>query len=308
MSHEWTACIPVRNEERTLARTVTSIRNQTAVNSLVSILIGANGCTDKTGEIARQLASQDSRIQVIESPIPGKARMWNTLFNQAPTNNVLFTDGDVVLHEKAAENLVDALSTDKEMSAIAGTVMPYVRDLPLRLRLLNRSYIPTKIVAKPWIDGKIYILDSAKTQSALKTKGFQNMPNQVLAEDSWLTKVLYPDWKSISHAQVFCRPPSLTEEVRMAERNYLFGQQIDGYFGAERINGKPTKSAIIESILAERPTPLSFLTFLFCHTFSKALTKIFPIKELYKREKGYWYQSQYSKIPLPDGLEFSKLN
>lgn len=305
---EWTACIPVRNEERTLARTLASIRNQTANSSLVSILIGANACTDNTVRIARDLSRQDSRIQVIESPIPGKARMWNTLFNQAPTNNVIFTDGDVVLHEKAAEKLIDSLSTDEEMSAVAGTAVPYVTDLPLRLRLLSRSYIPTRIVAKPWIAGALYILDSVKTKSVLEEKGISNMPNQVLAEDTWLTKALYPYWKSVSDAQVFCRPKSLTEEVKMTERNYLFGKQIDDYFGSKRVNGKPTKSAIIDSILAERPTPLSFLTFLLCHTFSKTLPKVFPIKELHERERGYWYQSQYSKIPLPKGLEFSKLN
>ncbi len=304
---EWTACIPVRNEEKTLARTVTSIRNQTASNSLVSILIGANACNDNTVKIARDLSRQDSRIQVIESPIPGKARMWNTLFNQAPTNNILFTDGDVVLHEKAAEKLLSEITNGDNLAIAAGNIVPYIADLPLRLRLLNRSYIPTRLVAKPYISGPLYLMNCKRTDELLRKKGFDKMPIKLLGEDEWLGRVLYPNWVSIGDAVAFCRPYAFTEEFGMSKRFNTSWEQLKLYGNATKLYPRPTISTI-KRIIEERPTPLSLLTFTACHLFYKILKKATPKSMLPRANPDYWYQSQYSKIPLPDGLEFSKLN
>lgn len=314
---EWTACIPVRDEERTLARTVTSIKNQTASQSLVSILIGANGCRDNTVRIARDLSRQDPRIQVIESPIPGKARMWNTLFNQAPTNNIVFTDGDVVLHENAAENLVKAINTSKD-AMIGGSTVSYVNDLPLFQRFLGSAYANHNGSHNLWLTGQLYILDNLRVRAKLLDKGIPEMPEKVLHEDNWLTHALHPDWSVIPEARAFSRPYGLHELNKLRRRYIIADTQVESDLYPrimKRWNPIPKEKDYLSVRFkrALRTRTHSYEQFLaYCIAFSITnLSKGFnesSARRKFACTPNYWESSQYSKIPLPEGLEFTKLN
>lgn len=317
MSNEWTVCIPVRDEERTLARTITSIRNQTANSSLDSIIIGTNGCTDNTVEIAHELAREDARIQVIDSSVPGKARMWNTLFNQAPTNNVVFTDGDVVLHHQAVENLVRAL-TKTNQAMIGGSTISYVKDLPTFQRFLGSAYANHNGSHNLWLTGQIYILNSERVRAILLDKGISNMPERVLHEDNWLTHALHPDWSVIPEARAFYRPYGLHELSRLRRRYIIADTQVESelYPRILKKRNPPPKerdSFMVRFKRALKTRTHSYEQFLaYCCAFS--ITTISTpfnkssARKRFSRTANYWETSQYSKIPLPEGLEFTKLN
>ena len=193
------------------------------------------------------------------------------------------------------------------LAIAAGNIMPHIADLPLRLKLLNRSYIPTKLVAKPYIAGPIYLMNRIRTDELLRRKGFDKMPTRLLGEDEWLGRVIYPDWVSVKDAVAFCRPYAFTEEFGMAARFNTSWEQLKIYGEAAKPYPKPTTSTI-KRIIEERPTPLSLATFTACHLVYKVLQKVTPRAMLPRANPDYWYQSKYSKIPLPEGLEFSKLN
>jgi cellulose synthase/poly-beta-1,6-N-acetylglucosamine synthase-like glycosyltransferase len=90
----------------------------------LEVLIGCDGCNDRTAERAR--ATRDARVRVIEAPRSGKATVLSRLVPLAKGDLVLLTDANTMIDKGAAKALVRHFH-DAAVGAVVG-----------RLRLYNR--------------------------------------------------------------------------------------------------------------------------------------------------------------------------
>lgn len=308
----WTACIPVRNEEATIGRTIHSLQRQTIASDLTAIIIHANACTDGTVHVVRREAEKDNRIGLVISSIPGKARAWNELREVAKTEYVLFTDGDIVLHERAAEEIQGELRKNSLQAVIGGTAFPFVADLPPFQRFLGAAYIPRKIQVKPWITGQLYMVHQERLTAQLKRNGYVTMPEQVLHEDAWLKNAVTPYWSVTKKAIVFVRPHALTEELSMAirYRAAFLQREHDEMPSLASVNHQRTTEQSflqkVQRVVQESPHLSSTLAFSMRHILARICAPYIlrqAQKKIAEQDRAYWYRSNYSKQPLPEGLE-----
>jgi len=92
MNPKVTIVVPIYNVEKTLARCLDSIINQTLQD--IEIILINDGSTDKSGDICAQYAAIDNRIQVIHQPNGGQAQARNRGIIQATSEYIGFVDSD----------------------------------------------------------------------------------------------------------------------------------------------------------------------------------------------------------------------
>ncbi len=92
--------------------------------SRLEVLVGCDGCTDRTAELAR--AAGDERVTVVEGLRSGKATVLSRLVPRARGDVVVLTDANVMLDAGAAKALARHFQ-DPAVGAVVG-----------RLRLYNR--------------------------------------------------------------------------------------------------------------------------------------------------------------------------
>jgi GT2 family glycosyltransferase len=91
--------IPARNEEEDIEEALRSVLGQKGVG--LNVIVVNDHSTDRTGDILRRLAEEDSRITVVENPPLqvgwlGKPNAMNHGARFASDELILFTDADVV--------------------------------------------------------------------------------------------------------------------------------------------------------------------------------------------------------------------
>ena len=115
--------IPVYNTERYLAECVNSVCTQTHRN--LEIIIIDDGSTDKSGEIADQLAKNDVRIKVFHQDNMGLSKARNIGLDKATGDFVGFVDSDDWIDVDLIENSLKRISKDKADVAVCKTVLAY---------------------------------------------------------------------------------------------------------------------------------------------------------------------------------------
>lgn len=107
------------NEERTIAATLASIIKN-ADSQLKHIAVIANGCTDRTYDIAKALLEQQSpcRFEVVSLALGDKCNAWNQyVYHYLPECAVhFFVDSDVTFTERAFAKLYQQLQTSERVA------------------------------------------------------------------------------------------------------------------------------------------------------------------------------------------------
>jgi cellulose synthase/poly-beta-1,6-N-acetylglucosamine synthase-like glycosyltransferase len=119
-----TIVVPAHDEEACIRQKVENCLGLDYPADRLEILIGCDGCTDRTAELAR--ASGDPRVIVVEGARSGKAAVISKLVPRARGDVVLLTDANVMLETGAAKALARHFR-DPGVGAVVG-----------RLRLYNR--------------------------------------------------------------------------------------------------------------------------------------------------------------------------
>lgn len=117
--------VPVRNEEESLARLVSSIRAQTRQPDEVLLVDG--GSTDRTVELARELAAGDARFRVVEAGQASPGRGRNVGAAEARYPWLAFTDAGIGLDPEWLERLAERVSEEPETEVVYGNYDPVTR-------------------------------------------------------------------------------------------------------------------------------------------------------------------------------------
>ncbi len=143
-------CVLAKDEEQSIARTMTSILAQTVFQSEHQIILHlvANGCTDQTVTVAREILDTWERSPLHHYKIhdlsqPGKSRAWNHFVHTALSvhaDYVIFTDGDIEFGVRAnnIEVAVHALQEDQSLVICAGRPEKRVLSRSIGSRLFGR--------------------------------------------------------------------------------------------------------------------------------------------------------------------------
>ena len=84
--------IPAHNAEETIAKTLQSLLAQTLLNW--EAIVVDDGSVDRTVEVIKAVASQDSRIRVVSQSNMGVSAARNTGIHLAQSDWLLFLDAD----------------------------------------------------------------------------------------------------------------------------------------------------------------------------------------------------------------------
>ncbi|WP_018331086.1 glycosyltransferase family 2 protein [Actinomycetospora chiangmaiensis] len=109
-------CIPVYQGEDTLAVTMGSVLAQTFTDFELVVL--DNGCTDRSGEIARSFDDPRVRVERNEETLPVNAN-WNRVVALSRAPLIKFLCADDLIHPQCLEIQVPLLDADASLSLVA---------------------------------------------------------------------------------------------------------------------------------------------------------------------------------------------
>lgn len=110
--------IPARNAATTLGETLASLQAQT-LSSWDAIVVD-DGSTDRTSEIAREIAAADPRVRVASGPGSGPGAARNAGIALAQADWLLFLDADDLIDPQYMERMAGALAPGDLDGALCG--------------------------------------------------------------------------------------------------------------------------------------------------------------------------------------------
>lgn len=124
--------IPTFNRRSSLERVLRALGHQTLPASDFEVVVVADGCTDGTPVMCRNLASElPYALRVVEQPNAGPAAARNRALRESRADLIVFVDDDVVPDECLLETHLGAHAPDASDSVVAiGPLLP-----PLDTRL-----------------------------------------------------------------------------------------------------------------------------------------------------------------------------
>ena len=213
--------IPAHNEEAVLARCLNALLEGTRVGE-VEIVVAANGCTDRTVEIAKQYVP---RVTVIDIPESSKHAALNAGDRAATVFPRVYLDADIVLRASALRAVADELN-----KGIAMVGCPVI-DIDLSAsKLLVRSFYRVW-QELPWfadspIGSGVYVLSKAGHE---RLKRFPDITN----DDQYVHDLFTPNERVTvkSHSFVVHPPTTLSGLIKRRTRTVLGQREIAERFG-----------------------------------------------------------------------------
>ena len=183
--NKYNICMFAYNEEINIDKSVSSLFKQVS-ERLNKFYVIANGCTDRTAEILKEIKQNKfAKLEIIELKIGDKCNAWNHYMHNIEHNNVdvhFFVDADVQFSESCFDKLTDKLlSTPEQTVTIAG--------MPLSGR--NKEFYEELVKKRGCFFGNLYGL---KSSFITRIKDFPfRLPVGLNWIDSFLTKAVNTD-------------------------------------------------------------------------------------------------------------------
>ncbi len=182
MSHSYSIVMFAYNEERNIVNSVSSVFSNVNEN-LDQLFVLANGCTDSTVAILKELQKKYDKLNVIEFSLGDKCNAWNEyVHNIAPQSDAhFFVDADVQFTKQVFPNLTGVLNNSNTANAVAG--------LPFSGR--NKAYYRSLVTDRSCLFGNCYGL-SKRFINLIREKKFK-LPIGLCWIDSAITKAVNTD-------------------------------------------------------------------------------------------------------------------
>jgi glycosyltransferase involved in cell wall biosynthesis len=132
--------VPVRDEEGSLAGLVASVRAQTRRPDEVILVDG--GSTDRTVQLARELAAGDERFRVVEAGEASPGRGRNVGAAEASHPWLAFTDAGIGLDPEWLERLAEKVLEEPGTDVVYGNFEPLTRTFFERCAAI--AYVPPR--------------------------------------------------------------------------------------------------------------------------------------------------------------------
>ena len=164
MKKKISVIIPCYNSEKTIIRTLESIKKQTYTD--FEVLIINDGSSDCTSNLIADFATKDNRFIIFNIPNGGVSNARNIGINNASGDYIIFIDSDDFISENYFENIINDI---KNYDLIVYSFKTY-----------NKSKIK-EISFDKEIDSKINKIDFCRFLT--KSKLFANVTNKVFVKE-----------------------------------------------------------------------------------------------------------------------------
>jgi poly-beta-1,6-N-acetyl-D-glucosamine synthase len=176
--------VPAYNEERSIVRKIETLRNALqGVDLHIEVIIGSDGSTDKTVDIAlSQLQKMnDPRWQLVEFPNEGKCKTLNKLVGLAHGDVIISTDADIPLPADSIGLAVQTFQANPHLGCLS--CIPCFRGLDVGSQ---KSYwsIEDRIRRAESGLGKLIVVTGMFY--AYRKELFEVIPDGVMADDLWI--------------------------------------------------------------------------------------------------------------------------
>lgn len=225
-------CVIAKDEEDAIGNLIEQISAQTIFNvaRITEILVIANGCNDRTVEIAQSTFSNIKwpdgvNIFVHDLNEAGKARSWNLAVHNIISNSaniVIFVDADIELaSDYVFENLLAELALNEDAVAISGWPIKNISRKDRKSLLDKFSLkVSSQTQYSHSINGSLY----AAKMSCLRSIW---MPVPIPGEDGMLSAMIKTNG--------FTRPPCQTLICCSKSPTHFFeAHTVDGFFRHEQ--------------------------------------------------------------------------
>jgi glycosyltransferase involved in cell wall biosynthesis len=250
MSHRASVVIPAHNEERVLARGLSTLLRGTEPGEL-DVIVVANACTDSTAAVARAHG-----VRVIETSTPGKAHALRLGDAAASTFPRLYADADIDLTAESVRVLVDTLARP---GVLATSPVPHYDLTNARpsARRLHKVHELLMADRRGLAGAGVYCLSEV---GHARVAPFPD----VISDDGLVHRSFAPGERVVSSgASSVVRPTttfgaSLRRRVRVRQGN----QELDA-LGLPRAEGRLRVGALVGLVRTRRITPVDAGWYLF---------------------------------------------
>ncbi len=148
--------VPIRNEERFIARTLDFILNQDYPKDKLEILVVDGQSDDNTVAIVNEIASKDTRVRLLNNPKRLSSAARNIGAKAAGGEIITFIDGHVYIDNDQLLKNTASLMIEKEVSALS---RPQLLDTPDNGFFQKAVAIARKSALGHGLDSTIYSMD-----------------------------------------------------------------------------------------------------------------------------------------------------
>jgi glycosyltransferase involved in cell wall biosynthesis len=236
--HSISIIVPAYNEENNIETKIDTLRHALQhVDVEAEVIIGLDGCTDRTAEIVA------ARLQEINSPSwrllefsnEGKCCTLNKLVDAACGEVIISTDADIPVPENAIELVVRAFQSNARLGCIS--CIPGFGGLNIGSQ---KSYwrIEDQIRRAESELGRLIVVTGMLY--AYKRELFEEIPKGVMADDLWIPlNVLLKGHESVQGEDLLVPYEKTDEETEIMRRNRVI---VGGMDVVRRLRQKILKS------------------------------------------------------------------
>ncbi|RJF78733.1 glycosyltransferase family 2 protein [Rhodopseudomonas palustris] len=241
--------IPAHNEESVLARCLDALLAGAKPGEL-EIVVAANGCTDRTVEIAR---SYSDRVILVEVAEASKHAALNAGDRAASVFPRVYLDADITVSAAAVQSVIDEMQRTGALVGAPRAVIDLDGCSPI-VRSFYRVWCETPWFTDNLVGSGIYVLSAA---GHARLGSFPAITN----DDQYVHDLFASGERATSNAHQFLvRPPrTLAGLVKRRTRTLLGQRELDRRFG--QLPGRARRIAMLELLRRRRVSVSDLLVY-----------------------------------------------
>lgn len=224
--NKFSIIVPAYNEEKSIAIKIETLFNALSrVDCEVEVIIGSDGSTDRTAEIAsamlKKINRPEWRLLVYENE--GKCRTLNKLAASASGDIIISTDADIPLPENSIELVVQAFRSNSRLGCLS--CIPCFKGLDIGSQ---KSYwsIEDRIRRAESDLGKLIVVTGMLY--AYRKELFKEIPEGVMADDLWIPlNVLLKGYECRQESELLIPYEKTDEETEILRRKRVITGGMD---------------------------------------------------------------------------------
>ncbi|WP_271079213.1 glycosyltransferase [Aurantiacibacter sp. MUD61] len=247
VSPPFSVVIPAHNEEPVIARCLNAIINGVAAQDLPEIIVAANGCTDRTVEIARETAPSAT---VLDLPAGSKVIAMNAANTHATVTPRFFLDADVQCDYRSLLATAKVLREPGVMAASPRLKMD-LRGCDRRVRAYYRVWRTQPYVQDRLVGSGLF---------GLSAEGLERIGTipPTFADDTWVrTRFSYDERRNVAQDEngaeayfIVTPPRTAADLVRIEARRRIGSEQVRVLYPSPH-NGRINRPRDLRAALAD---------------------------------------------------------
>ncbi|MGY3604056.1 MULTISPECIES: glycosyltransferase [unclassified Bradyrhizobium] len=274
--------IPAHNEEKVLARCLDTLLADSKPGEL-EILVAANGCTDRTVEIARSYGDRVGVVQIAEA---SKHAALNAGDEAATVFPRAYLDADISIGAAAIRSVAEEMDRTGALVGAPRAMIDF-EGCPAIVRSFYRVWVQTPWFTDNLVGSGIYVLSDAGHARLGKFPAITN-------DDQYVHDLFETDERVIASSHQFLvRPPRTVEGlIRRRIRTIVGQRELDKLFG--QLPGRARRVSLLEMLRRRRTNVWDLAVYIM-------ITKLASFAATRKEQRGDhgWERDETSRIALP---------